>query len=153
MSSPSTARMSDVLRAALLARPAGLREPLLVALALCDERPHVPLASQVAGARPDGVAVEKVRVTLRRMGAVPGDDLRWTLPRPRSRAMSAEQWTLDGAVMAMRAHHAVHGDWPTTREWRQAGPEHPHYQCRAIKAAGGFLAVLAIAQETESVAA
>lgn len=60
----STRSLREPLRIVLAARPGGLREPLLAVL-LADPEPPTP---------------RKLRSALRRLGAVPGDDLRWALP-------------------------------------------------------------------------
>ena len=67
MSNPSSARMKDVLRAALGARPEGLREPLLLVLVTTEDAAHVPLGRQVAGVRPDQPRA-KLHSALRQIG-------------------------------------------------------------------------------------
>lgn len=154
MSSPSSSRMQAVLQAALLARPEGLREPLLLVLATTEDAAHVPLACLVAGVRP-GESRDKLRTALRRIGATcREDDLRWTL-RSARHVPRIDLWPLPRVIDALRAHYLAHGEWPTTREWQRERPEHPHYQAAAIRSAGGFAAVveMARAEIVEEVAA
>ena len=117
MSSPSSSRMQAVLQAALLARPEGLREPLLLVLVTTDDAAFVPLARQIAGVRPDQPR-DKLRSALRQIGAeCREDDLRWTLRRARQ-VSRIDLWPLPRVqrrpqdVLHARARRVAHDASP-----------------------------------------
>jgi hypothetical protein len=78
----SSASVSEQVEALLRARPAGLREPLLLALTHFDDNPTLPLARHAAAVCTEGVEssqLRKLRNACKRIGAKRDDDMRWVL--------------------------------------------------------------------------
>lgn len=120
----STRSLKEGLTIALSAAPNGLREAMLLAL-ITPRKEHAPLGAYAAAftATPDKThpVLKKMRHALRRIGAVQGEDYRWTLPEQKKRAKAdTRQWNQARCLDVLLAWHSENGKFPTSYEWKRA---------------------------------
>jgi hypothetical protein len=125
----STRSLKEGLTIALSAAPNGLREAMLMAL-ITPRKEHAPLGAYASAftATPDkpNPVLRKMRQALKRIGAVQGEDYRWTLPeKNRGKKADNRRWNRDRLVHAILKWREENGRFPSSYDWKHAGEDHP----------------------------